>query len=104
MKKSQLKLIGIIAKNLPTQQIETPLNVIVSGEDAILAGTNEIKGEEVNSEKDYICGSALIRDINHKLRLKRAYKIRGKSGLISYCRQYMKNDSTKLEEAINTAF
>ncbi len=104
MKKPQLKLIEIIAKNLPTQQIQSSINSVVSGEDAILAGTNEIKGEEVDPGKDYIIGNSLIRDINHKGRLKRAFKKLGKNGLILYCKQYMKNDSSELEQAINAAF
>ena len=42
--------------------------------------------------------------MNHKGRLKRAFKKLGKTGLINYCKKYMKNDTGKLEEAINIAF
>ena len=104
MKKPQLKLLEIIAKNLPQQGIVSNINSIITGEDVILTNKNEINGEEVIPEKDYIVGNNLIREVDHKGRLKKAFKKLGKKGLIAYCKKYMKYDTGKLEEAINLAF
>ncbi len=105
MKKAQVKLIGIIANNLPNQGQVSNINSVVSGEDAILAGTTEIAGKEVEPGKEYIIGNHLIMAVDHIARLKRAFKSNGKNGIIEYCKKFLKgNDSSKLEEAINTAF
>ena len=66
--------------------------------------TMMISGSIARLTYKYIIGNSLIRDINHKGRLKRAFKKLGKNGLILYCKQYMKNDSSELEQAINAAF
>ena len=47
MKKPQLKLLEIIAKNLPQQGVVSNINSIVTGEDVLLTNKNEINGEEV---------------------------------------------------------
>ena len=52
MKKPQLKLLEIIAKNLPQQGIVSNINSIVTGEDVLLTNKNEINGEEVIPEKE----------------------------------------------------
>ena len=105
MKKSQVKLIGIIANSLPNQGQASNINSIVSGEDAILAGTTEIEGKEVDPEKEYIIGNRLIMAVDHKNRLKGMFKRHGKNGLIEYCKKFLKGkDCTKLEESINVAF
>lgn len=105
MKKPQLKLIGIIANNLPNQGQASNINSVVSGEDAILAGTNEIEGKEVDPDKDYIIGNRLIMPVDHRARIKRAFKSNGKNGIIEYCKKFLKgNDSSELEEAINMVF
>ena len=105
MKKPQLKLIEIIAKNLPQQGIVSNINAVVSGEDVLLTNKTEINGEEVEPEKDYIVGNRLIREVDHKGRLKKAFRKFGKTGLINYCKKYMKyDDAGRLEEVINIAF
>lgn len=104
MKKHQLKLIDIIVKNLPEEKQVSKINSVLSGEDAILAGTNEIDGKEVNPEKEYTVTNHLIIPVNHKLRMKRAFSKLGKKGLIAYCKKFIKGDSLKVEEAINMAF
>ena len=105
MKKSQVKLIGIIAKNLPNQGQASNINSIVSGEDAILAGTTEIAGKEVDPDKEYLIGNRLIMAVDHIARLKRAFKSNGKNGLIEYCKKFMKGkDTSELVEVINMAF
>ncbi|MCK5614235.1 hypothetical protein KAR91_70875 [Candidatus Pacearchaeota archaeon] len=105
MKKHQVKLIGIIAKALPGQSQASNINSIVSGEDAILAGTNEIEGKEVDPEKEYMIPNRLIMPVDHIKRIKRAFKSNGKNGIIEYCEKFLKRgDSTELEEAINMVF
>lgn len=105
MKKPQLKVIQIIANYLPVHGQASNINSIVSGEDAILAGTNEIEGKEVNPDKDYIIGNRLIMPVDHIKRIKRAFKSNGKNGIIEYCKRFLKGkDSSKLEEAINMVF
>jgi len=109
MKKSQVKLIEIIAKNLPNQEQVSNINTKVTGqdliEDVLLGGRKESDIKEVDPEKEYIIPNRLVMPVDHIARMKRKLKRYGKSGLIEYCKQYMKNKNTsKLEEAINMAF
>ncbi len=105
MKKAQVKLIGIIANNLPNQGQVSNINSVVSGEDAILAGTDEIEGKEVDPDKNYVIGNHLIMPVDHIKRIKRAFKSNGKNGIIEYCKKFLKGkDSSELEQAINMAF
>ena len=105
MKKEQLKYIRIIANNLPNQGQVSNINSVVSGEDAILAGTTEIAGKEVEPGKEYIIGNHLIMAVDHIGRLKRAFKRHGKNGLIKYCKKFMKGkDTSQLVKVINMAF
>ena len=105
MKKAQVKLIGIIANNLPNQGQVSNINSVVSGEDAILAGTTEIAGKEVEPGKEYIIGNHLIMAADHIKRIKRAFKSNGKNGIIEYCKKFMKGkDTSQLADAINMVF
>ena len=105
MKKPQVKLIEIIAKNLPSQSQVSNINSVVTGEDAILAGTSEIEGKAVDPEKEYIIPNRLIMPVDHVARIKRAFSSNGKNGIIEYCKRFLKGkDSSKLEEAINLVF
>ena len=67
MKKAQLNIIKIISDNLPNQSQASNINSVVSGEDAILAGTNEIDGKEGFGRKQALPGRRR-RDIDSKVR------------------------------------
>jgi len=104
MKKPQLKLIEIIAKNLPQEHQSSNIHSLVSGEDVLLTNKAEVNGEEVEPEKEYLVANQLIMKVDHKKRLKRAFAKLGRAGLIQYCQKYMKHENRKLEDAINLAF
>ena len=98
MKKPQLKLIEIIAKNLPEQGQISNINTLVTGkdliEDVLLAGRKEAEVKGIEPGKDYIIPNVLVMPIDHKGRMKRAFKKLGKVGLINYCKKYSVKAST----------
>ena len=109
MKKAQVKLIHIIANNLPNQGQVSKINTLVTGQDLIedvrLGGRKESDIKEVDPDKEYIIPNSLVMAVDHVARIKRTFKSHGKNGIIEYCKKFLKGkDSTKLEEASNMAF
>ena len=89
MNKKALKIISKISNQLPVQLYNTKYRVKCSGEDVILAGTDEIEGKKIDPKKDYILNSILQRGVDHKSRMKKIYNKRGKIGLITYLKPYV---------------
>lgn len=109
MKKAQVKLIGIIANNLPNQGQVSNINTLITGndifEDILLGGRSEVEGKGIDPDKEYIIPNILVMPVDHIKRIKRAFKSNGKTGIIEYCKRFLKGkDSSKLEEAINMVF
>lgn len=91
MNKTALHHIDRFAKALPVLMHTAAFyQQKISGADLLLAGTKEVEGTEVLPEKDYYMKVPVNREIDHKARMKNAYKKRGKDGLISYLRPYIK--------------
>jgi hypothetical protein len=94
MKKKQLKVLGLIAEKLPrVTYLASMERAEWTGEDALLAGTEEIDGKPVDPEKTYQVRVPLVRDWDHKRRMKEAYKREGRMGVIKYCRPFVRPDS-----------
>ena len=90
MNKTALKIINNISKELPVQMFTAAIERRrLSGADAILANQKEIGGKPVDPEGNYIMKMPVRRNIDHKLRMKRIYKKRGKVGLITYLKPYV---------------
>lgn len=109
MKKPQLELIKIIAKNLPEQSQISNINTVVTGNDIfegiLLGGRNEVEGKGIDPDKKYIIPNILAMPVDHIKRIKRVFKSNGKNGIIEYCKKFLKGkDSSELEEAINMVF
>ncbi len=93
MNKKALQIISKFSQELPAIQYTAAIyNSKISGTDVLLAGTKQINGEDVDTEKQYSCKTPLIRDIDHKKRMKRIYNKRGKIGLITYLKPFCKKD------------
>ena len=91
MNKTALKIISKIIEQLPTIIFVAAIEMRrVSGSDLILSNTHEVDGIPVNPEKTYRMRMPVQRDIDHKRRMKEIYKKRGKVGLITYLRPYIK--------------
>jgi hypothetical protein len=89
MNKQTLKIIDQLSKRLqPETYHASDINTKITGEDVLLTNCKEINGEEVVFERDYTCKVPLIRKINHKLRMKKAYNKNGKAGLMLYLKPY----------------
>lgn len=90
MNKKALKIIGKISNELPLQLFTAAIeNRRVSGEDVIQANTKEIDGKPVDPKGTYTMRLPVKREIDHKGRMKKIYKKRGKVGLITYLRPYV---------------
>ena len=82
-----------MANILPDEFYNSSYVTVLSGEDALLCGHVEIGGEKVEVGKKYNYSNTLVRDVNHKLRMKKAFKNRGKEGLKRYIELFTgKND------------
>lgn len=91
MNKTALKFISKLSKQLPTIMFTAAIEMRrVSGSDLIQSNTYEVDGIPVDSEKTYRMRMPVQRDIDHKRRMKEIYKKRGKVGLITYLRPYIK--------------
>lgn len=88
MNKRELKIIDGISKQLPEIQFVASYDKSkISGEDLLLAGyTND---KSIDPAKYYFIDVPTIRTVDHKLRLKRIYRSRGKKGIITYCKKYV---------------
>ena len=102
MNKKTAKLFEVLAGHLPDRLIASTYQKTLKGEDVILAGTLEIDGKKIDPEKEYRIDNNLIREVNHKLRLKKAFKTKGKQGVIDYCKRFLKPEKHEaLVEAID---
>jgi len=90
--KTKLKVIKAISDILPKQQYQFKGRQKLLGSDAILAGHKEIEKQEIDPEKEYILNMPYSNSVNHYNRLKRAYKRHGRSGIINYCKPYIKKE------------
>jgi hypothetical protein len=87
-----LKQIDMLAKQLPPVLYHAALeNSVISGDEAKLTGLKLEDGELLEDEM-YLYKYPLQRLIDHKSRMKKAYKRRGKVGIIDYCSKYIKED------------
>jgi hypothetical protein len=84
------RFIDGVCMQLPVDGYSVKDTCKVSGEDVLLSNTNEINGEEVDPEKEYLMNIPRYHSVNHKRRMKRAFKTNGLDGLISYLKKYTK--------------
>lgn len=89
MKKEHKKVIKELANILPKQMYEFKGRIKCIGSDVLLANTKEIDGIEVDPEKEYILTMPFRNEVNHYLRIKRAFKNHGRAGVIKYCRPFI---------------
>ncbi len=102
MNRITVKALDVLADFLPDRMQHSTYQKTLKGEDAILAGTLEIDGEKVDPEKDYVVQNNLFREVNHKLRMKKAFKKHGKKGVIHYCKKFVKAEKqNELTNAID---
>jgi hypothetical protein len=73
-----------MAKKLPQQSYTVTDRVTLQGTDARLADVKEIDGQPVDPEKEYTMTLPRVHIVNHKRRMRRAYKKGGKGPLIDY--------------------
>ena len=88
MNKRALKIISDISKKLPSTLYNSIYKVKCSGSDALLSGQTKIDGLPINPKGSYVMNNTLQREIDHKSRMKRIYKKRGKIGLMTYLKPY----------------
>jgi hypothetical protein len=94
MNKTALKHIDKIAKKLPQKFFTAAMQPKkISGKDAILAGHKLIDDKPIDPEAVYILKIPVNREVDHKLRMKKIYKRRGKIGIITYLRPFVKKES-----------
>lgn len=93
MHKVVLKHIDEIANLLPQVKYNAAVErQKITGVDVRLSGAKEIEGERVDPNKNYLINVPVIREVDHKQRMKRAYKRSGKVGVIHYLRPYVEPD------------
>lgn len=90
--KSQMKFLNALSDIFPQQQYSFKGTTKVTGEDAILAGNTEINGKEINPDEEYTMTMPFTNTVNHKNRLKSAFRRNGRSGVIKYCKPYYKKE------------
>lgn len=66
MNKLTLKIINIIAAELPEEKYMLLENDLITGEDALLSGNKEINGRPVEKDKLYEMDVPIIREANHR--------------------------------------
>lgn len=105
MNKKEQKTIQKIAKILPVQMYEFTGKAKVKGSDLVLTGTTTVKGEDVDPEKEYMMDLPHRHDVNHYLRMKKAFKKRGTTAIINYCQPFIKPEAfPKFKELVIQGF
>ena len=90
MNKKTLKIISDIAEKMPPKQyMAAHENQRITGSEVLLSGIKEIKGHPIDPEKHYNLKVPVIRMVDHKSRMKKIYKNRGKTGIITYLRSFI---------------
>ena len=100
MNKTALKYISELAKHCTTYlEPVGKENSMWTGKDLKLSGV--VNHKNLKDDELYPVPYEVLRDVNHKLRMKKAYNKRGKHGLVSYVAPFIQpNDRIRVESFI----
>lgn len=84
------KAISRFNELLPKRAYAVADTCLVDGSDVILAGTERIKGKEVDPQKQYMMSIPRYHHIDHARRLQRVFRRKGKPGIYEYLKDFVK--------------
>jgi hypothetical protein len=91
MNKQALRFIDKLSGNPPVIMFDAAIERRRTlGADLLLGNVKEVEGKPVDPKKEYLMKLPVRREMDHKMRLKNAYKKAGKVGLITYLRPFIK--------------
>lgn len=89
MDKLVQKKLRTLAGMLPAKAYATSEQQEIKGEDLLLCGHKEVKGEAIDPEKTYFMKMPVYNEMNHYRRMKKVFLQLGRDGLKRYLRPFV---------------